>query len=99
MGNKGLILLHVKRSVNVNIGRAISQAVVPGIFSQTPKYTPSIFWLSKYVPLVYCIWCDKSNFTTEVQYLCILIIFRNILIFLSKISQGDVLQIVVKISF
>ena len=37
---------------------------VPGIFLQTPKYTPGIFWLSKHVPLVYCILCDKSNFTT-----------------------------------
>ena len=34
-------------------------AGVAGIFSQMPKYTPGIFWLSKYVPLLYCILCDK----------------------------------------
>ena len=40
------------------------ECLVAGIFSQMPKYTPGIFWLSKYLPLIYCILCDKSNFTT-----------------------------------
>ena len=26
---------------------------VPGIFSEMPRYTLGIFWLGKYVPLVY----------------------------------------------